>query len=165
MGDVCREIWDIAAGVLQLEENASRMAADELRELRQLREENGKLKTLVADLTLDKHTLTGSAIVGVSEACGTPGVGVECAAGSMESRDEPVSATGQIPHATNRYRSRRDRPGRFASAAAGAGRHANSLRLSSADRIAAAGRSRSQCEAGFTGCTGKKGCRCVPPTG
>ncbi len=30
---------------------------NELRELRQLREENRKLKTLVADLTLDKHIL------------------------------------------------------------------------------------------------------------
>jgi putative transposase len=30
----------------------------EVRELRQLREENGRLKKLVADLTLDKHILT-----------------------------------------------------------------------------------------------------------
>jgi putative transposase len=29
----------------------------EMRELRQLREENGKLKRLVADLTLDRHVL------------------------------------------------------------------------------------------------------------
>ena len=33
------------------------MGISELRELRQLREENRKLKTLVADLTLDKHML------------------------------------------------------------------------------------------------------------
>jgi putative transposase len=33
------------------------MGISELRELRQLREENRKLKTLVADLTLDKHIL------------------------------------------------------------------------------------------------------------
>ena len=30
----------------------------ELRELRQLREENARLKRVVADLTLDKHILT-----------------------------------------------------------------------------------------------------------
>ena len=30
----------------------------ELRRLRQLEEENGRLKRLVADLTLDKHILT-----------------------------------------------------------------------------------------------------------
>ena len=34
------------------------LGATELRELRQLREENGKLKRLVADLTLDKHILS-----------------------------------------------------------------------------------------------------------
>ena len=33
------------------------LALNELRELRQLREENRKLKTLVADLTLEKHIL------------------------------------------------------------------------------------------------------------
>ena len=32
-------------------------ALAELRELRQLREENGKLKRLVADLSLDRHIL------------------------------------------------------------------------------------------------------------
>jgi putative transposase len=35
----------------------SEVGLNELRELRQLREENRKLKTLVADLTLDKHIL------------------------------------------------------------------------------------------------------------
>jgi putative transposase len=33
------------------------LGVSELRELRQLREENQKLETLVADLTLDKHIL------------------------------------------------------------------------------------------------------------
>jgi putative transposase len=33
------------------------LGMSELRELRQLREENQKLKTLVADLSLDKHIL------------------------------------------------------------------------------------------------------------
>ena len=33
------------------------MGLSEVRELRQLREENRKLKTLVADLSLDKHIL------------------------------------------------------------------------------------------------------------
>jgi len=33
------------------------LGINELRELRQLRDENRKLKTLVADLTLDKHIL------------------------------------------------------------------------------------------------------------
>jgi len=33
------------------------LGASEVRELRQLREENAKLKRLVADLTLDKHIM------------------------------------------------------------------------------------------------------------
>jgi len=33
------------------------LGLNELRELRQLREENGKLKRLVADLSLDQHIL------------------------------------------------------------------------------------------------------------
>ena len=45
----------LAAGILQLEAEVRRL--NDLRELRQLREENRKLKTLVADLTLDKHIL------------------------------------------------------------------------------------------------------------
>jgi putative transposase len=35
----------------------SGLGLSELRELRQLREENGKLKRLVADLSLDRHVL------------------------------------------------------------------------------------------------------------
>ena len=35
----------------------SGLALNELRELRQLRDENSKLKRLVADLSLDRHTL------------------------------------------------------------------------------------------------------------
>ena len=34
------------------------LGVSELRRLRQLEEENGRLKRLVADLTLDKHILT-----------------------------------------------------------------------------------------------------------
>jgi putative transposase len=36
------------------------LGVSELRELRQLRDENGRLKRLVADLTLDKHILQES---------------------------------------------------------------------------------------------------------
>jgi hypothetical protein len=50
-------IRGFAAGVLQLERRYAGLGLSELRELRQLREENRKLKTLVADLTVDKHIL------------------------------------------------------------------------------------------------------------
>jgi hypothetical protein len=47
----------VAAGILPLKATICRSWLNELRELRQLRDENRKLKTLVADLTLDKHIL------------------------------------------------------------------------------------------------------------
>ena len=37
----------------------ARLGLNELRELRQLREENGQLKRLVADLSLNRHILQG----------------------------------------------------------------------------------------------------------
>ena len=40
-----------------MEEEVRRVGLTELRELRQLRDENAKLKRLVADLTLDRHVL------------------------------------------------------------------------------------------------------------
>jgi hypothetical protein len=45
----------VAAGILQLE--AAVCGIERIAELRQLREENRKLKGIVADLTLDKHIL------------------------------------------------------------------------------------------------------------
>lgn len=40
-----------------MEEEVRGLGLNELRELRQLREENAKLKRLVADLSLDRHVL------------------------------------------------------------------------------------------------------------
>jgi putative transposase len=40
-----------------MEEEVCGLGLNELRELRQLREENAKLKRLVADLSLDRHVL------------------------------------------------------------------------------------------------------------
>ena len=41
-----------------MEEDVRELGSTEIRELRQLRDENAKLKRLVADLSLDKHILT-----------------------------------------------------------------------------------------------------------
>lgn len=57
VADVCRQIGISDATFYVWKKKYANLGATELRELRQLREENSKLKRLVADLTLDKHIL------------------------------------------------------------------------------------------------------------
>ena len=57
VADVCREMGVSPQAFYSWKRKYAGLARNELRELRQLREENRKLKTLVADLTLDKHIL------------------------------------------------------------------------------------------------------------
>jgi putative transposase len=49
--------WHIRSDVLYLEEEVGELGASEVRRLRQLEEENARLKRVVADLTLDKNIL------------------------------------------------------------------------------------------------------------
>jgi putative transposase len=55
--EVCREMGVSPQAFYSWKRRYAGLGLNELRELRQLREENRKLKTLVADLTLDKHIL------------------------------------------------------------------------------------------------------------
>lgn len=57
VADVCREMGVSQQTFYTWKKQYAGVGVSELRELRQLREENRKLKTLVADLTLDKHIL------------------------------------------------------------------------------------------------------------
>ena len=57
VSDICREFGISDATFYIWKKKYSGLALSELRELRQLREENGKLKRLVADLSLDRHIL------------------------------------------------------------------------------------------------------------
>lgn len=57
VGEVCREMGVSAQAFYSWKRKYAGLGLSELRELRQLREENRKLKTLVANLTLDKHIL------------------------------------------------------------------------------------------------------------
>lgn len=56
--DVCHKFGITEATALRVVEEVRWPGPIEVRELHQLREENGRLKKLVADLTLDKHILT-----------------------------------------------------------------------------------------------------------
>jgi putative transposase len=57
VAEVCREHGVSEATFYVWKKKYSGLALNELRELRQLREENAKLKRLVADLSLDRHLL------------------------------------------------------------------------------------------------------------
>jgi len=57
VAEVCRKLGISEATFYNWEKQYAGMGIAELAELRQLREENGKLKRLVADLSLDKHVL------------------------------------------------------------------------------------------------------------
>lgn len=57
VGDACRQLGISEATFYVWKKKFAHLGVSELRRLRQLEEENGRLKRLVADLTLDKHIL------------------------------------------------------------------------------------------------------------
>ena len=57
VGDVCRQMGISEATYYVWKKKYGGLSLADLRELRQLRDENSKLKRLVADLTLDRHVL------------------------------------------------------------------------------------------------------------
>ena len=55
--EVCRQLGVSEATFYVWRKKYASLGVSELRRLRQLEEENGRLKRVVADLTLDKHIL------------------------------------------------------------------------------------------------------------
>lgn len=72
--DVCRQVGVSAATFYARKKKFAHLGVSELRRLRQLEDENGWLKRLVADLTLDKHMLS-EALRKKAEASPAPGAG------------------------------------------------------------------------------------------
>ena len=72
--DVCRQLGVSRATFYAWKKKYAHLGVSELRRLRQLEEENTRLKWLVADLSLDKHMLS-EALRKKSEARTTPRVG------------------------------------------------------------------------------------------
>lgn len=60
MAEICRKLEVTETTFYRWRKQYGGLGVSELRELRQLREENRKLKQLVADLSLDKHILRES---------------------------------------------------------------------------------------------------------
>jgi putative transposase len=57
VADVCRQLGVSEASFYLWKMKFGKHGMTEIREMRQLRDENARLKRLVADLTLDKHNL------------------------------------------------------------------------------------------------------------
>jgi putative transposase len=57
VGEICRKLGVSEQSFYRWKKRFGTLGVSELRELRQLREENGQLKGLVADLSLDKTIL------------------------------------------------------------------------------------------------------------
>jgi putative transposase len=58
VADVCRQLGVSEATFYQWRKKFAHLGVSELRRMRQLEDENARLKRVVADLTLDKHMLT-----------------------------------------------------------------------------------------------------------
>ena len=58
VGDLCRQLGVSDATFYAWKKKYTHLGVSELRRLRQLEEENNRLKRLVADLSLDKHRLS-----------------------------------------------------------------------------------------------------------
>ena len=58
VGDVCGQLGVSEATFYAWKKKYAHLGVSELRRLRQLEDENARLKRLVADLTLDKHMLS-----------------------------------------------------------------------------------------------------------
>ena len=57
VAEICRKLGVTEQTFYRWKKEFQNLGVSELRELRQLREENTRLKKLVADLSLDKHIL------------------------------------------------------------------------------------------------------------
>ena len=57
VADVCRQLGVSEASFYLWRKKYAKLGLTEIRELRQLRDENARLKRLVGELTLDKHIL------------------------------------------------------------------------------------------------------------
>ncbi|MBA5868401.1 MAG: transposase [Nitrospira sp. CR2.1] len=58
IGDVCRQLSIAEQTLYAWKKKCAQLGVSELRRLRQMEEENARLKHLMADLSLDKHMLS-----------------------------------------------------------------------------------------------------------
>ena len=136
VADVCRQLGISDATFYVWKKKYANLGATELRELRQLREENAKLKRLVADLSLDKHIL--GEIVRKKFEADTQARARRLGAGRLRDESEPcLSADIDLPIVVWLPQLSAG-PGGPQAATAGAGTRQAPLRLSPCSCAAAA---------------------------
>ncbi len=94
VSEICREMGVSQQAFYSWKRSYAGLGLSELRE--QLREENLKLKTLVADLTLDKHILQ-EVLSKKAEARGAPRAGARSTAGAWAGRAACMRAIRDHP--------------------------------------------------------------------
>src|SRR5262245_3004845 len=98
VGEICRKLGVSEQTFYRWKKRFGALGVSELRELRQLREENRKRKGLVADLSLDK-TILHEALRKNGEACRSPGARALGSGGVPVVRASGLSQRGRLSSA------------------------------------------------------------------
>ena len=92
--EVCRQIGISEATFYTWKKKYGELGVSELRKLRQLEDENARLRRIVADLTLDKQILQ-EVVKKSSEGCQAPRAG-SLDAGAFQGQRAPLVPTGAV---------------------------------------------------------------------
>ena len=129
VAEICRKLQVTEQTFYRWKRKYGSLGTPEIRELRQLRDENKKLKTLVADLTLDKHILQES-LKKSSKAEGAPFVG-RLGPGGISSFSPPGVPDKRIREIEHRLQVQASEAGSPQASAQRTGGGADQLRISS----------------------------------
>lgn len=94
VGDVCRQLGVSEATFYVWKKKYGKFGVSELREMRQLRDENARLKRLVADLTLDKHIL--SEVIRKESEAGTAATARSLDPGDVSGEHRAIVSAGPV---------------------------------------------------------------------
>ena len=152
--EICRKMAISEQTFYRWKKKYRGLGTPEIRELRQLREENKKLKQLVADLTLDKHILQES-LKKSTEARGTAPVG-RVGSGCVPGVGSPGVCGERVLEIEHRVPVSEAVAGSPQRPDTGARRGADQLRISSPACAVAARGMADQCEAGVSVVSGRR---------
>lgn len=136
--DICRKLGVSQATFYMWKKQYAGLGVQELRELRSLREENGRLKRIVADLTLDRQIL--QEVVSKSSKASPEASAGEVGAGDVSDLGEAFGFGDGVGGEYPAVHQLQALAGGVANATTGSGGHACALWVQAPDRIAAPGR-------------------------